>query len=126
MTAYFPSFSNQEDWESQGKEIVIHDAIVQSPFVGLDQATRDFGFPVWLRQAYPNPLERLKYTTDRTNRAKFTSLVWGQYDLMPGLSFKSHFGYNYQGDNFEFFQPGNITQLDSRQKRLVIFLARQP
>ncbi|GAB3170985.1 TonB-dependent receptor [Telluribacter humicola] len=104
-----PSFSVQDDRETQGKETVIHHAMAQSPLVRLNEATRDWGYPVGIGQVYPNPLERLKYTTDRTNKSRFTSVVWGQYELIPGLTFKSQFGYNYNQNLYEFFQPGNIT-----------------
>ncbi|MBB5285496.1 TonB-linked SusC/RagA family outer membrane protein [Rhabdobacter roseus] len=104
-----PSFSTQDDRETQGKETVIHHAMAQSPLVGLNEATRDWGYPVGIGQVYPNPVERLKYTTDRTNKNKFTSVVWGEYALLPSLTFRSQFGYNYNQDLYEFFQPGNIT-----------------
>ncbi|HEV7347110.1 TonB-dependent receptor [Telluribacter sp.] len=104
-----PSFSTQDDRETQGKETVIHHAMAQSPLVQLDEATRDWGYPVGIGAVYPNPLERLKYTTDRTNKNKFTSVVWGEYEIMPNLTFRSQFGYNYNQDLYEFYQPGNIT-----------------
>jgi TonB-linked SusC/RagA family outer membrane protein len=104
-----PSFSVQDDRTTQGKETIIHHAINQSPLVGLNQATRDFGYPVGLGQAYANPLERLKYTTDRTNENKFVSVVYSELEILPRLVFKSQFGYNFFQSNYEFFQPGNVT-----------------
>ena len=103
-----PSFSTQDDRDTQGKETVIHHAINQSPLVQLDQATRDFGYPAGLGQAYANPLERLKYTTDRTNRNRFISVVYAQLEILPKLFFKSQFGYNFNQSNYEYFQPGNV------------------
>ena len=110
-----PSFSNQDQRNSQGKELVIHHAIAQSPLVGLNQATRDFGYPVGLGEAYANPLEQLKYTTDRTKQNKITTVVYGELDILPGLVFKSQFGYNFLQSNYEFFQPGNVTYNNSFQ-----------
>jgi TonB-linked SusC/RagA family outer membrane protein len=103
-----PSFSVQDDRDTQGKETVIHHALAQSPLVGLNQATRDWGYPVGIGQAFPNPVERLKHTTDKTNKAKFTSVVYGQYEIIPGLTFKSQFGYNFNQNQYEYFQPGNL------------------
>ncbi len=104
-----PSFSVQDDRETQGKETVIHHALAQSPLVGLNQATRDWGYPVGIGQVYPNPVERLKYTTDKTNKNRFTSVVFGEYQFIPGLTFKTQFGYNFNQNQYEFFQPGNVT-----------------
>lgn len=104
-----PSFSTADDRNSEGKETVIHHALAQSPLVPLNSATRDWGFPVGLGQAYVNPLEQLKYTLDNTRRNKFTTNVWGELELIKGLTLKSQYGYDSGNETYEFFQPGNLT-----------------
>lgn len=104
-----PSASTADDRESQGKETVIHHALTQSPIIGLDEATRDWGFPSGLGKAYPNPLERLKNTLDNTKKNQVATSVWGDVKIIEGLVFKTQFSYNYAGQTYEFFQPGNIT-----------------
>lgn len=103
-----PSFSTADDRNSEGKETVIHHALAQSPLVPLNSATRDWGFPVGLGQAYVNPLEQLKYTLDNTRRNKFSTNVWGELELIKGLTFKSQYGYDSGNNAYEFFQPGNV------------------
>lgn len=104
-----PSFENSDARQSEGKELVIHHALTQSPLVGLDEATRDWGFPQGLGNVYPNPLEQLKYTIDNTRRTKFTSGVWAEIQIIPGLTFKTLYSRDYRQHSYEFFQPGNVT-----------------
>lgn len=104
-----PSASTQDDRDSQGKETVIHHALTQSPIIGLDEATRDWGFPVGLGQAFPNPLEQLKNTLDNTKKNRVATSIWGDVKIIEGLVFKTQFSYNYAGQTYEYFQPGNVT-----------------
>lgn len=103
-----PSFSDQDDRDTQGKETPIHHALNISPLVQLNEATRDWGFPAGIGQVYPNPLERIRETTDRTQRSRFSSVVWGEHEILPQLKFRSQLGYDYEGIVYEFFQAGNV------------------
>jgi TonB-linked SusC/RagA family outer membrane protein len=104
-----PSFENSDARQSQGKELVIHHALTESPLVGLHQATRDWGFPTGLGNVYPNPLEQLKYTIDNTRRNTITSGVWAEIEFTKGLKFKTLYSRDYRQVDYEFFQPGNVT-----------------
>ncbi len=104
-----PSFSVQDDRDTQGKETPIHHALGISPLVQLNEATRDWGFPAGIGLVYPNPLERIRGTTDQTKRSRMSSVIWGQYELLPDLKFKSQLGHDYEGIVYEYFQSGNIS-----------------
>jgi TonB-dependent starch-binding outer membrane protein SusC len=104
-----PSYSDKDARASEGKENVIHHAVTQSPLIQLNQATRDWGFPAGMGQAYPNPLEQLKETTDNLRKVSVNNSVWGQWDIMQGLSFKTQFGYDFTNNTYEYFMPGNVT-----------------
>lgn len=104
-----PSRSKQDNKEAQGKETIIQHALMQAPIVQLDEATRDWGFPNLGIKVYPNPLERLKETTDKTTQTKLQTSAWLELTLAKGLVFKSQYSYNYDGKVYEYFIPGNVT-----------------
>jgi TonB-linked SusC/RagA family outer membrane protein len=112
-----PSFSDQDKKETEGKEMVIHHTIAQPPIVGLDKNTRDWGYVQGLATNYPNSLERLKYTTDKTKRTRLLTSVWGEIDIIDGLKFRSQYSYTYDGQNYEYFQPGNVTYSNGNMTR---------
>ncbi len=103
-----PSFSDADDRSSEGKELVLHHAIVQPPIVQIDEGTRDWGYPSGLFLNFPNSLERLKQTTNNTRESNMNTLVWGQYEILKGLTFKSLLNHNTQMTEFEYFQAGNV------------------
>ena len=92
-----------------GKEAALHHALMVTPLMQLDEGTRDWGFPVNVGSTYPNPVEQLKATTDNTKYNRFNSSIWGTYEMMKKLIFKTQYSYNYTGKTYEFFQPGNVT-----------------
>lgn len=104
-----PSFSDQDPRTSQGKEAVIHHALMQPPIIPLHSATQQWGYPAGMGSIYPNPVEQLKYTIDQTKRSQFRSGVWGQIELLKGLTFKTQYSLDFREDKYEFFQPGNVT-----------------
>ncbi len=93
----------------KGKEAAPHHALLVTPLMRLDQGTRDWGFPVNVGSTYPNPVEQLKYTTDNTKNTKLSSSIWGEYKILDNLKFKSQYSYDYDGNTYEFYQPGNVT-----------------
>lgn len=107
-----PSFSNQDKRDSEGKELVSHRSLLISPLIGLDQATKEWGYPVGFGATYPNPLEQLKYTTDRTKNNRIFTTAWGEIDLYEGLRFRTQYSYNSDINNYEYFQPENISNAE--------------
>lgn len=104
-----PSLSNQDAKDAEGKETVIHHALLEPPLVKLNEATRDWGFPNLGITVYPNPLERLKETIDKTTINKLTTSAWAEISFSKNLVFKSQYSYNYDGRVHEYFVPGNVT-----------------
>ncbi|MEL7588240.1 MAG: TonB-dependent receptor [Prolixibacteraceae bacterium] len=104
-----PSFSNQDDRTSEGKELIIHHALLQSPLVPLHSATRDWGYPVGLSTVYPNPREQLRETINNYRANSLNTSVWGEVEIFKGLIFKSQYSYDHRNRVYEFFQPGNVT-----------------
>ncbi|MDR1121866.1 MAG: TonB-dependent receptor [Dysgonamonadaceae bacterium] len=103
-----PSFSDRDDRDTEGKELVVHHAISQPPIVGLDKNTRDWGYVQGLATNYPNSIQRLKYTTDHTKTKRLQASVWGEVDIVEGLKFRSQYSYGYDAVYYEYFRPGNI------------------
>jgi TonB-dependent starch-binding outer membrane protein SusC len=61
-----------------------------------------------------NPLATLKYTNDRSYGKRAQGTLWGEYQILRGLSFRSSFGIDGEvnhGRNFvPVYQVGNTTQ----------------
>lgn len=106
-----PSYSKQADQNTQGKETTIHQALMQSPLVQLNEATVFYGYPasdfVFL---YPNSVEQLKAMTDDTEKGKLTSAIWGSFQIIKGLEFKSQYSYDYRTEIYEYFFPDYIVR----------------
>ena len=118
-----PSLSKQADQNTQGKETVIHHALVQIPLIQLNQATQDLGFPdnQTFALIYTNPLERLKQMTDITEKSIVNSSIWGEYTILPRLVFKSQYSNDYRSEIYEYFMPaldrGSIPNGNSNVQR---------
>ncbi|MDR2775470.1 MAG: TonB-dependent receptor [Tannerella sp.] len=109
-----PSFSTQESGEATGKESALHHALMQSPIINLNEGTKEWGFPDGLSAGlvYPNPVEQLKQTTSEVKKGRIFTIVWGEVDIMDGLTFRSQYSYNYDTQTYEWFQPANIVYQD--------------
>jgi len=94
-----------------GKESPIHHALMITPLMKLTEGTRDWGTPSSndVGSTYPNPVEQLKYTTDDTKYLRAMVSLYGEYDIIKGMTFKTQYSYNYDGYTYEFYQPGNVT-----------------
>ena len=92
------------------KESPIHHALMQSPLVGLDEATRDQGIPSQdeVGVAYVNPYLRAKNTLDQNEYTRINAAIWAEYDIMEGLKFKTQYSNTYDGFKNEYFVPGYI------------------
>lgn len=101
----------------KGKESSLHHALMLTPLMKLTEGTRDWGFPENVGTTYPNPVEQLKYTTDNTKYMRVATSIWGEYDIIEGLRFKTQYSYNYDGRTYEFYQPGNVTYANGNVTR---------
>lgn len=103
--------------DGSGKESPLHHAIMLTPFMQLNQGTRDWGFPENVGRTYPNPVEQLKATTDNEKYSNFSANIMGEYDILTSLTFKTQYNYDYIGSVYEFFQPGNVGYANGYQTR---------
>jgi TonB-linked SusC/RagA family outer membrane protein len=118
--------AQQSDQELSGsdsgyaKETSIHHSLMISPLMKLTEGTRDWGQPaddVIGGGSYPNPVEQLKYTKDDEKWTRIAASLWGEYDIMKGLTFRTQYSRNYDGRTYEYFQPGNVSYNTGYQTR---------
>ncbi|MBC9928958.1 TonB-dependent receptor [Chitinophaga qingshengii] len=102
-----PSFSTQNDPETQGKESVIHHAQNTPPIMPLQSNTQDWGFAAGL-PTYVNVLERLK-EVKRTNKAlNLLNDAFVEWLPAKGWTVRSQFSYAFRNQQVNFFHPYNV------------------
>jgi TonB-linked SusC/RagA family outer membrane protein len=103
-----PSFSTENNPDSEGKESALHHAIQYSPNTPTNSNTEEWGYTAYGTSGWANPLERLKEVHDETRTNKILSTVWGELEVIKNLKFKSQYGYNYQEGRNSYFRPSNV------------------
>jgi TonB-linked outer membrane protein, SusC/RagA family len=103
-----PSFSTENNPDSEGKESALHHALQYSPNVPVNSNTEEWGYTPYSTSGWANPLERLKEVHDETRTNKILSTVWGELEIIKDLKFKSQYGYNYQQTRNSYFRPSNV------------------
>ena len=93
-----------------GKESPLHHALMMSPLIGINEATRDMGMPssTEVGEVFPNPLLRLQNTLDQNEYTRLNASLWGEYTIMDGLTFKTMYSNTYDARKYEYFLPGNL------------------
>ncbi len=98
--------------DRQGKDSSFHHALMMSPLVPVGSCTwenggllssYDYG-AVWI-----DPITELASTVDDTNTTRIQTSLWGEWSILPGLTYKVQFSYNYEGEQYEYYQPANVT-----------------
>ena len=89
------SSSNQDTKNAEQKEGAIHKALMISPLVRLDQNTQEWGFieDAGNSSNYVNPLETLNNLKAQTKYLRLNANIWGEYDILPELKFKTQYSY---------------------------------
>lgn len=98
--------------DRQGKDSSVHHALMMSPLVAPGVSVNsNGGIPssdeygaAWL-----DPLEQLYNTKDDTETTRAQISIWGEWKMLPGLSYKIQYSNNYDGEQYEYFQPGELT-----------------
>ncbi|MGV8139761.1 MAG: SusC/RagA family TonB-linked outer membrane protein [Mangrovibacterium sp.] len=103
-----PSFSAENNPDSEGKESALHHALQYSPNVPLNSNTEEWGYTPYSTSGWANPLERLKEVYDETRTNKIFSTIWGELETIKNLKFKSQYGYNYHQARNSYFRPSNV------------------
>lgn len=101
-----PSFSKENNPDSEGKESALHHAINYVPLVPKDMNTEEWGYQP-AASGWPNPLQHLKEVHDETRNNKILTNVWGELSIMDALKFKSQYGYNFRETRNSYFRPSN-------------------
>lgn len=99
-----------------GKESPLHHAIMTPPLMGLDEGYFGAPIPENIGNLYVNPLKRLELITDRSKTMRLQAAIWGEYDIIDGLTFKTQYSYNYDNSVYEKFVPGRTLSLDGSGK----------
>jgi len=102
-----PSISISNNPENTVSGVNLYSATT-APIVALDKNTEEWGYTEGATAGYPNPLELLKQVREEYRDNKITSNIWGKWDIIKALSFKSQFGYNFSNHNQSYFKPSNV------------------
>lgn len=94
-----------------GKEGPLHHALNCAPLMGIDEGYRDGNKPENIGDLVVNPLVRLQNITDNTKWLRLAASLWGEYDIIEGLKFKTQYSYNWDNNSYEFFSPNNLLSL---------------
>ncbi len=101
-----------------GKESALHHSLMTSPLVGIGKVIRtddnpsgnlastesstDFG-SYWI-----DPLAQLAKTKDVTYNNRVQSNLWGEWNILPSLTYKLQYSQNYDGEEYDYFQPASV------------------
>ena len=102
-----PSFSVDNNPDSEGKESSVHRAIMFAPIVPLNSNTEKWGYTPGVYSG-PNPLENLKEVINETKNNKVLVDVWGELNITKSLSFKSQYGLNFREARNKYFKTANV------------------
>ncbi len=91
-----------------GKEAPLHHALMETPLMQLNEGTQEWGYPQNIGETYPNPVEAMKETVDKTKYLRAAASVYGIWDIIDGLQFKTQWSYNYDSNTYEYFIPANV------------------
>lgn len=100
--------------DRKGKDSGVHHALMMSPLVKPGQTIRteentagsvsenEYGAN-WI-----DPVAQLENTTDDMNTTRVQTSVWGEWAIIPGLTYKIQYSNNYDGSTYEYFQPASV------------------
>lgn len=102
-----PSFSKENNPDSEGKESALHHAINMSPTVPTNMNTQEWGWTP-SASAWTNPAEEMREVHDETLYNKVLTDVWGELAILKNLKLKSQYGYNFAESRYSYFKPLNV------------------
>ncbi len=109
-----PSFSEDNNPDSEGQASVISWATLMAPIVPLNKQTEEWGYVPSVYDV-PNPLEVLKEVHAETKNNKILTNVWGELTVNKSLSIKSQYGYNLREERNSYCKPLNVNDGDPTQ-----------
>ncbi len=100
IPVYAPETSDDPDIQPISAILAAH------PYAVTDKKGRVFSIPPAGFQEIANPVAMLNQPrSDRWNSDKFVGTFWGEVDILPGLKFKSSYGFDlafWGDDGYEF------------------------
>ena len=90
-------------------------AYIASPIYKAKNADGTYGFTETSNVG--NPLASLDFTNDKSYGIRGTGTIWGEYQIIKGLSFRSSFGIDAEQNNGHNYAP--VYQVSSTQKNEV-------
>lgn len=106
--------------DENGKDSPLHHAMMMSPLVPLGSAIRTASNPNGTLEStqsssdygeyWIDPLAQMANTTDQTNRNNVQTSVWGEWNIIPELTYKIQFSNDYEGYSYEYFQPATVNR----------------
>ncbi|WP_321436055.1 TonB-dependent receptor [uncultured Bacteroides sp.] len=120
------SDSNQDEasanlGDRQGKDSPVHHALMMSPLVAPGVCVRTAannytGAPTSTETSddwgatWVDPLAQLENTTDNTKTTRMQASLWGEWKILPSLTYKIQYSNNYDGITYEYFQPASVNR----------------
>ncbi len=101
-----------------GKESALHHSLMTSPLVAVGsvirtdenpsgnlsstESSKDYG-SYWI-----DPLAQLAQTKDATYSNRVQANIWGEWNILPSLTYKLQYSQNYDGTEYDYFQPASV------------------
>ncbi len=119
------SDSNQDNasanlGDRQGKDSPVHHALMMSPLVAPGVCVRTpsntAGIPISTETSddwganWIDPLAQLQNTIDNTKTNRVQASLWGEWKVLPSLTYKVQYSNNYDGITYEYFQPASVNR----------------
>ena len=70
----------------------------------------DGGGDAW---KYPNLVQSIKEVDQKTRSQRIIGSIYGEYQMIPGLTFKTTFNTDWTGNNFFSYKPSTIRDLNN-------------
>ena len=104
------SVANAHQFGENGntKDKALQWALNTSPLMRLDQGTEAWGYPTDVGATPVNVVERLRRTTEDNKDTRILASLWGEYDIIDGLTFRSQYSNAYDATIFEYFLPADV------------------
>jgi TonB-linked SusC/RagA family outer membrane protein len=103
-----PTYSITEDPGVEGKDNIFHQALSMSPIqedsVGLNANIGKNAQYIWSNTTN-SPIGKLQYNIGETKRFRTLSTVYGEYQIIPGLNFRSSVNLDNTDNNTSAYTP---------------------
>lgn len=102
--------------DRQGKDAAVHHALMMSPLIkpGTTIRTAENENGTVSENEYGanwiDPIAQLDNTTDDTHTTRVLTSVWGEWNILKGLTYKIQYSNNYDGTTYEYYQPASVNK----------------